>query len=564
MFGVLAVVGVGIASAATNHGFRQYILSQWLTRVVTGLPARAVAILAFAATLLTGIPAFVCVRKFLRSWWSGLHSLLVPTGVVLAWAILAGTLTDLKVLTAIVFVLLVFEISRWRVDYSRVAFPLPVFPICGAQAETLWRQKRDDDSIKNPREDLIGRTATLELLARCALQDRMPIVALKGAYGDGKTSVLNLLEQPLSKSALVVPFKSWLTGSEAGLVGALLRDISLTVNKHLYVPKLRRRTLAFLRIITGTASQLGGIKEIIPIHTQADEFRELASTLKRVPRPVVVLLDELDRMEAGEALALFKLLRGASALPNLTFICTFSETDLRRIVGSVAGGSEDYLEKFFPASIRLPAPTGDLLGRSLLDRLILFLRRQKAFQSADEQKCFREDFEKVWNDCLQHVVRNLRRAGRLAIEVEMAHAPVGGEVEPLDVILLEALRLAFPEIHEKVRLSGDRLTDMQTLDPLAVVEEQSKKFIQELELLVAPKPEAHHILGWLFPDYDKRRQFAYKRAWEKTERRAWRSDRFQIYFRSAVPGEIFSEAETREIMDALRGSNGLEAARRIL
>ncbi len=269
-------------------------------------------------------------------------------------------------------------------------------------------------------------------------------------------------------------------------------------------------------------------------------------------------------MEAAEASTLFKLLRGASELPNLTFICSFSEKDLRRIVGGQAGESEDYIEKFFPASIRLPAPSQDLLGRNLYERLILVLSHQNAFPHVDEHKGFRENFDKIWSDCLRDVVRNLRRAGRLAIEVEMAHAPISGEVEPLDVVLLEGLRSAFPEIYEIVRCNGDKLTDMQTVDVFDLDEELRKKFIQKLKLDLESKPAAHHILGWLFPDYDAERSWRYKRSSERIERRIWNPDRFQVYFRAAVPGEVFSEAETQEIMGALNASSDAETARRVL
>ncbi len=231
----------------TNHNARQIIMPTWAPRVAAALRGRPLAIFAVAAALLTVLPAFICMRKFFRSWWSGLHSLLVPAGIAIAWAMLGGTPAEFRTLLGVVAILLAFEVLRWRVDYSRLRVPLPAFNVGGgAEAETRWRNNKGDDAIRRPDEDLIGRTPVLEMLARCALQERMAIIALKGAYGDGKTSVLNLLEDRLSTRALVVPFKSWLPGSEASLAGALLRDISLTVNKHLYVPNLRRRAFAFL------------------------------------------------------------------------------------------------------------------------------------------------------------------------------------------------------------------------------------------------------------------------------------------------------------------------------
>jgi len=51
----------------------------------------------------------------------------------------------------------------------------------------------------------------------------------------------------------------------------------------------------------------------------------------RLPKRVVVLLDELDRMERDELLPLLKVVRGISALPNLSFVCAAERKTLTEI-----------------------------------------------------------------------------------------------------------------------------------------------------------------------------------------------------------------------------------------
>jgi hypothetical protein len=150
------------------------------------------------------------------------------------------------------------------------------------------------------------------------------------------------------------------------------------------------------------------------------------------------------------------------------------------------------------------------------------------------------------------------------MEVEMAHSPIEGEVEPIDVILLETLRSVFPDVYQEVRLNGEKLTDTQGADLFDIAEEKSKKFVEEFQHRLPADSMVHRILGWLFPDYDASHQWRYKRSEERAERRAWKSDRFQIYFRSAVPSEVFSEAEVREVLDDLRQAEGVEGTLRVL
>ena len=147
--------------------------------------------------------------------------------------------------------------------------------------EVRWDAHTSDDPISDWSEDCIGRTAVVELIADHALRLRTPVVALLGGLGDGKSSVLNLLRVSTEGEAIVVSFNAWLPGSEATLAADLFKDIATECRKFVLVPQLRKRALAFARIVGGSASYLGGIKEFLPAQSQRDELEELRGTLSR-------------------------------------------------------------------------------------------------------------------------------------------------------------------------------------------------------------------------------------------------------------------------------------------
>src|SRR5262249_49487923 len=159
----------------------------------------------------------------------------------------------------------------------------------------------------------------------------------------------NLLSATLHDRAIVVSFSAWLPGSESTFAIDLFRNIAAECGKYIHVPQLRKRTLAFARTVSGSVGFLAGLKELFPAPSQHDELLELHDTFARFPVPIVVLLDEIDRMQKDELLVLLKILRGAPSFPNVTFVCAFSSEKVREELGK----SSEELEKFFPVSIKL-------------------------------------------------------------------------------------------------------------------------------------------------------------------------------------------------------------------
>jgi glutaredoxin 2 len=134
---------------------------------------------------------------------------------------------------------------------------------------------------------------------------------------------------------------------------------------------------------------------------------------------------------------LLKILRGSATIPNVTFIAAFDDLKLRKILTRKGQGlSPDFMEKFFPVSVKLAVPEERDLRR-------IALRAFKAFfadpgwysKNVKAQGQFDEQFERVWQDGLGRVCTNFRRLKLLLNDVAAAQGAVLFEVDPLDLIL---------------------------------------------------------------------------------------------------------------------------------
>ena len=135
-------------------------------------------------------------------------------------------------------------------------------------------------------EDKLERKPLISSLMKRLISDGAPVIALIGAYGDGKTSILNLLEDELkSQKTIVVRFKSSLPGDDLTLVSTLFNSISKQLRSRFFVRRLRNVLKRFARRISGLVpSAPSGLKEMFSEPSQQDELQESTNRFIRIVR----------------------------------------------------------------------------------------------------------------------------------------------------------------------------------------------------------------------------------------------------------------------------------------
>jgi KAP family P-loop domain len=280
---------------------------------------------------------------------------------------------------------------------------------------------------------------------------KAPVIAVRGGFGDGKSSILNLLHKELRESAIVVLFSSWLPDSQRTLVQDLFGDIASECNRAFIIPGLRKHLTKFATIIAGTTPQLKILPDLLPTYTQRQEIRDLGKSLGRLPKRVVVLLDEIDRMEKDEILTLLKVIRGAHILPNLTFVCALNQNHVEELTrNSFDTDPHEFFEKFFPVAFDLPKPSPEILKKMLCDRIQEAFEGAHWFHNAEERNTFLDGLTELWNAALKPICSNIRKVNLFANDIHGTALLASGEVNALDLCALEALRRFFPAVYELI------------------------------------------------------------------------------------------------------------------
>ena len=186
---------------------------------------------------------------------------------------------------------------------------------------------------------------------------------------------------------------------------------------------------------------LNGFSEMLSSGTQRENVQSLADAISGFPKRVIVLLDEVDRMQRKEILTLLKIVRGVSASPNLSFVFAFDRRTIERVVfKKFDADSNVYFEKFFPVTADLPVVDGEALRKIGIRRLLSSLQRKHWFEILSDETEFANEMGKIWNDLIAPFCQTPRAIGLLANDVGVVASPLKGEVNPVELTLIALLR----------------------------------------------------------------------------------------------------------------------------
>lgn len=216
----------------------------------------------------------------------------------------------------------------------------------------------------NPsRIDEIGRKDYAELLIGkiCSsyksgsLGEGSMTILLNERFGAGKTTFFYLLEDSAKGKLRTCVFKPWQTSDGEGIIQELLK---LLEEQYAISSQLGKQLEGYSKLLAGSKAKnvLDFVSHLLnERNSLARRYELIKKILKNINDPLIVFVDDVDRLQAEELLSLLKLLRDAADFPNIIYIVAADKEAMSQML-AIKGikDADEYLKKFFNFELLFP------------------------------------------------------------------------------------------------------------------------------------------------------------------------------------------------------------------
>lgn len=329
-----------------------------------------------------------------------------------------------------------------------------------------------DNPIRSFEDDAIGRGPAARSFAQqvLAIDAREGVVlGVLGPWGSGKTSFVNLARVEIDKEHVpILDFNPWMFSGAQQLVESFFVELASQLKIRPELADVGKGLEDYGEAFSGLAwLPLGSWFERIRVVTVGlgqilqrrkagvgARRKKLEEALRKLDKPIVVVLDDIDRLSTPEIRDVFKLVRLTASFPNIVYVVAFDRRRVEEALEEQGVRGRDYLEKILQVVVDLPA-----ISKQVLDRQI-FSALEGALETIEKTGPFDQ---RAWNDVFAEIVRplirNMRDVRRYAAAIHGTVGALDGEIALVDVLALEAIRIFLPDVFERLHSAGEALTD---------------------------------------------------------------------------------------------------------
>lgn len=382
-----------------------------------------------------------------------------------------------------------------------------------------------DVPIKTASEDLLRRSQFVDRIVQILIHVHAReslVFAIRGPWGCGKTSLKNLILEKIrntSAESVLLEFNPWQWSDADAIARALFSQMASKLGgSHSPEAVARAKALrkyasvlttaagpleklsgakddlsSWLMILAGL-SALAGIGASLP-HWQIasitavllaaalflkffgwalrslgrdssneplDDIRaDIEARLTKLSAPLIVFVDDIDRLESHEIQNLFRQIKVNANLPNIVFVLLFQSTIVENALGLVSGGNgRAYLEKIVQSNFDLPP-----VSPASLHRVFTEILQARIGDVAVAENGFDEvRWGNVLIGGIQPYLKNLRDVRRLAASIvnliPLHRGTRTFEANIVDFLALETLHVFEPELYAAIILNKNVLLQL--------------------------------------------------------------------------------------------------------
>ncbi|EKE03606.1 MAG: KAP family P-loop protein [uncultured bacterium] len=435
-----------------------------------------------------------------------------------------------------------------------------------------------DKPIKSFEEDTLGRSDFAKSLAKSIVwhesQDNL-VIGLYGNWGFGKTSIINMamehinsLSKDKEQKPIIIKFNPWNFTEQNQLVFQFFKHLSYTFKTYnspefqslgdklqtvakIFQPFSLTHLLNNLHNPTHNINDLNGAEQ----ENLACIKKEIDEILKTIQNKIIIVIDDIDRLNGIEIKQTFQLVKTLADFPNTVYILSFNKDVILKTLEETLKGCSgaDYIEDIIQVPFVVPTIPESKVYKLLHSEIEELLK--------DEKDRFTEDYWKILYDCgLKRFFKDIRNINRymnvLKFDIELAK----NEINIVEFLAITALQVFEPYIYDEIKNNKELFCYGKVLNnPInsGALEQLTRSsfsyIIQKKERL--PEEELKCLLSWLFPKID----YLCGNTPPETDIMRFKIDptisdsgNFETYFKSAILDTKISSKKISKSISSIR------------
>lgn len=344
-----------------------------------------------------------------------------------------------------------------------------------------------DQPILDASDDKLDRHPFAQLIANELLTNpdcNSGVVGLTGSWGSGKSSVANLVEKEIGDKATVVRFEPWMIGTRE----ALVQEFFITLGKEVFpeqsdqsqADKESQRKkfyryasrvssvisvgsgalsplIPLLALVSGASESIsglfdsaaGGLEDMAKELTLQEARKEISNDLEKIKKPIIVVIDDIDRLDKTEVKTIFQLVKACADFPKVKYLLLYDRDQVLHALQDSVNNPEAFLEKIVNQVFDLPEATTkqrEILLNNSIDSLSL----HDELPSEDATRLYY-----VIQDLLLPGLPTIRHIKRFVNTVRALVPGVSDHnlrsFDPADFLVIEYLRQNLPAAYSFLR-----------------------------------------------------------------------------------------------------------------
>jgi ABC-type dipeptide/oligopeptide/nickel transport system ATPase subunit len=317
-----------------------------------------------------------------------------------------------------------------------------------------------EEPISTEIEDSLGRNVFAEKISRevinLPMKDTFSYGVL-GEWGSGKTSLINLIVGVINRDddAIVMFYNPWFYSNKEAMIEAFYNDLIKTISKEYVTWNVRKSIRSYLKLIKEGVPIFRGVKIDFNNMDFFSSERSLRNKIEKytqgMNRNIVVIVDDIDRLERNELLEILSLIAYSGKLKNIVFLVAF---DYETVVNIIAKNKREkelakrYLEKIFQRTFAMPDNTTEELIE-LFELEINKICRNLKYNDKTAIAELNEEFKKIIANT--SIFSNMRKVKRFLNSFYSFVSPIIMEINLLDAFRLQILQIEYYSIYQDIK-----------------------------------------------------------------------------------------------------------------